>query len=249
MRCSTLGGMLGGAVIALTCAGHSTAAGADVDLKPGMALPPDQPPAEAVHYEALLQGRDPELLPDDDSVVRRRQFDDRLLHIGAGLNVAATFLVASVFVELSVWDRLALGAEASSSFWGPGAGLHVRGRPIVWGGRRGRRVIHAVTLQGQYRYTSYGEPFFNDILSSMCHADCDRPQFIDMPVHFGVLEVGFEHAFAAGLTLRYASGAAFQLNRPDWRCHTARTPVPCGDEAPPPTSLFVASVNASYAIF
>jgi hypothetical protein len=213
-----------------------------------MALPPDQPAPGAAHYEALLQERDPELLPDDDSVVPRRQFDDRLLHIGVGLNLAATLLAAGMFVEFGVWDRLALGAEASASIWGRGTGLHIRGRPIVWGGRRGRRVLHALTLQGQYRYMAYGEPI-GAFLVSMCHADCDRPRFIEMPVHFTVLEAGFEHAFAEGLTLRYAWGAALQLNQPEWRCHTRRSPVPCGDKAPPPTSLFVASFNVSYAIF
>lgn len=221
------------------------AAASEADLRPGMALPPDQAAPDAARYEALLHGRDPEMLPEDDSVVPRRQFDDRLLHIGAGLNLAATFPAASVFVEFGLWDRLALGVEGSASIWGRGTGLHVRGRPIIWGGRRGRRVLHALTLQAQYRYMAYGEPFG----IPLCHTDCDGPRFIDMPVHFSVLEAGFEHAFAEGLTLRYAWGAALQLNQPEWRCHTARTPVPCADKAPPPASLFVASFNVSYGIF
>jgi hypothetical protein len=190
---------MGGALMALSWA--APAAASDPDIEPGMALAP-----EAAQYEAQLQGRDPEVLTEEDSVERRRQFDDRLLTIGAGLNVAAPLLAASAVLELSVWDRLALGAELSASIWGRGTGLHVRGRPIVWGGRHGRRVLHALTLQGQYRYMAYGEP----VGIPLCHTDCDRPRFIDMPAHFGALEAGFEHAFSGGLTLRYAWGAAFQ---------------------------------------
>lgn len=220
------------------------------DLRPGMALPPDQLTADAARYERLLQGDESPasdtLLQGEDTGENRRQFDDRLVHFGLSLRMARATPAAGLFSELDVWDRLVIGTEAALSLWGPAAAVYLRGRPLVWGGR-GRGLLNALTVQTEYRYMAYGDESFG-LTALLCHADCDRPSFIDMPAHFVVLEAGFEHAFAGGFSLRYAWGAAFELTQPAWRCRVGRQLAPCADEQPPPDELFVTTFGASYAL-
>ena len=144
----------------LLAAMSAASASAD-DLRPGMALPPEQLTPEAARYEALPQGEQTtpqseeaaprtadEVLLGDDTEEKRRQFDDRLLHLGVTLGIGVATPTAGLFVELDVWDRLAIGGEVALSLWGPAAALHVRGRPLVWGGRR-RGALYALRPGGR----------------------------------------------------------------------------------------------------
>jgi hypothetical protein len=216
------------------------------ELRPGMALTPDQLPPEASHYEALLQGEP--LSQDGDTVEKRRRFDDQALRIGIGMGVAVGSFGLALYTEVDAGDRLALGSEVGLSLWGLMAGGYLRVRPAVWGGRQ-RRALHALTLQGGYRYMQYGEDPFSGILASACHGDCDRVHFLNAPAHFITLEAGFEHAFASGWGIRYSMGAALMAGEPDWRCEKVRQPISCADGSAPDRQLLVTRFVLSHAIF
>jgi hypothetical protein len=234
------GGWLVG--LALGCC----AARAAGEIRPGDALSPELSSPEAAKYEALLQGRELEL--GDDSVEERRQFTARRLRCGAGIGFIEFMPQAQLVLEVDVWDRLALGLEGGINVWGGEAGGYLRLRPFVWGGR-GRRPLHAFTLQAGYRYMGYGEDYLLGLGSVACHGDCDLPQFQPSTAHFLVAEAGFEHALWSGWTVRYAMGATFMVSRPAWRCEAQHEPVDCADHQPPASATFVHGVTLTRALF
>jgi hypothetical protein len=214
------------------------------DVRPGTALPPEQPTPEAARYEALLQNEP--VLQGEDSVEKRRRFDD--LRLGLGLGAANVSYWAAFSTEIDALDRVALGGEVGLSLWGLMAGGYARVRPVVWGGR-GRRTLHALTLQLGYRYMQYGEDPYAGILSSACHGDCERVRFLSEPAHFVTLEAGVEHAFPSGWAIRYGLGAAVMANEPDWRCERAEAPSPCDADSAPARQLLLTKFVLTRAIF
>jgi hypothetical protein len=237
------GWLLGAATMAVAIKG---AAAPEQDVRPGTALPPEQPTSEAARYEAMLQGEP--VLQDEDSVENRRRFDDAL-RLGLGLATVHATPLTALYTEVDAHDRLALGGELGLTLWGLLAGGYVRLRPVIWGGRS-RGVLSGFTLDAGYRYMQYGDSPFDDILASACHDDCERVRYLSRPTHFLALGAGFEHAFASGWSIRYSIGAAFAVKEPDWRCELGREPVACGGEATHPTlQTFLTSFVLSRAIF
>jgi hypothetical protein len=222
--------------VAVGCVALAIGPGATkaAELRPGMALAPGQLTPDAARYEALLQAE------DTDAV--RRQFDDRRLYVGGSFGWVSASPAVSLLFELNVHDRLAVGTEVGLTISGPAGGAYVRGRPLVWGGR-GRGPLHALTLQTKYDYRAHGGD-----LSFCSISDCSEPRFVAMPVHFLMIDGGFEHAFARGFTLRYAAGVGLQLGQPAWRCRIGRLPAACGDKRPPSDTLFVTYVVLSHAL-
>jgi hypothetical protein len=220
------------------------AAAPEPEVRPGTALPPEQPAPEAARYEALLQGEP--VLQDEDGVEKRRRFDD--LRLGLGLGAANVSYWTSLSTEVDALDRVALGGEVGLSFWGLMAGGYARARPVVWGGL-GRRTLHALTLQLGYRYMQYGDDPYAGFLSSACHDDCEPVRYLSEPTHFVTLQAGFEHSFPSGWGIRYGVGAALMAGQPDWRCERAKAPSPCDAASAPAGQLLHTEFVVSRAIF
>lgn len=200
--------------------------------RPGVALSP-----EATHFEGQL--RQP-----DDTVERRRQFDEQLVHLGLLYGLANAMPRLAAYAEVNVLDRLAIGSELGATFWGFAGGAYLLARPLVWSGL-GRSPLHAFTLQATYRYMQFGDELE---LFGFCHTDCDRSRYVTTPAHFATFEAGFQHSFFGGWSLRYSFGATTLLHQPDWHCTAAGAPAECGDETPPSSTSFSASLIASHAI-
>jgi hypothetical protein len=236
-----------GWMVGVTLAGASASQAPEQDIRPGVALPPDQPTPEAAHYEALLQGEP--VLPAGDTVVEeRRRFDDRPLRVGLGVSQLNSALLTALYTEVDAADRLALGGEVGVSMWGWLAGSYVRFRPAIWGGRGGR-ALHALSLNGGYRYMQYGDDPWSGILSAACHGDCERVEHVSRPLHFLTLGGGFEHSWQSGWLMRYALGVSFATDQPSWSCRRAGQAVPCGSEKPPASTQIFLGFVFSRAVF
>ncbi len=211
---------------------------AAADPRPGDGLSAELLSPEADRYEALLRHQ--------HSVEKRRQFDEQLVHLGLAYNLTNAMPMLGAYVEVNALNRLAIGSELGVTLWGFAGSAFLLGRPIVWSGR-GRGALHAFTLQATYRYMQYGDGF-DAFLGSLCHADCEYVQHVTMPAHFATFEAGFQHSFWSGWSLRYGVGVGVLLGQPNWRCTLNRVPTSCGDEKPPPSTSFSASIMASHAI-
>lgn len=220
-------------------AGTATAA---PDIRPGMALSPQDLPPEA-QYERLISD-DPNADPMGracDTVDERRHFDDRTLHLGIGTGVGTPVGLLGAFLEADVLDGMAVGAGAGVTAWGPAGGGFLRLRPFVWGGQ-GERVLHAFTLQSSYTYMLHGKEPLRDVDFGFFHCDgassCEpEPDFVPHAGHFLSLSAGFEHALVSGWSFRYDFGFASALNDSNWECAFGSTRAPCTRYAPDDTVL------------
>jgi hypothetical protein len=235
-----LGVALAAAVIAVAA---TTSAAAEI--RPGMALSPDDLPPEAQHYERLLRADATEepLGWDDDSVDERRHFDDRLLQVGFGTGVGTPIGLMGAYLEANPWDGLSLGVGAGFTSWGPAGGVSLRLRPFVWGGQ-GQRALHAFTLQTSYTYMRHGRDPLRDF--EFGFYDCEvgacpepEPDFVPTGAHFMSLSAGFEHALASGWTFRYELGFARALRPTSWGCVLDGRSTPCTNSSPSDTLLVV----------
>jgi hypothetical protein len=230
----------------------------EAEIQPGMALPPEFLAPEAAAYEAKL---DPRAERDDQqrdakTVAERRHFDDRRLFLGAGVGEGSAMGVLGVYVELSVIDRLTLGAGIGFTFWGLAWGGYLRGRPIVWGGAHEKGVLHALTLQLGYTQMVYGRSVWADFGSFVClHGEDERPgdpcyrSNVDtQPAHFGLLQAGVEHSFLRGLSLHYELGIMHSLTALSWTCTHVRSPVACEAHQIPANTTWVLSAGLSYGV-
>ncbi len=195
------------------------------ELRPGVALSRQLLSPEAAHYEDLLQQR-------GDSVDKRRHFDAHRLYLGVGLGGTILSSLVTVSLEANPWDRLALGVEGGVSAWGTSISPYARLRPIVWSGQQ-HRALNAVTVMVGYRYMAYGDVPLAGVVSAACHgSDCDRPYYLNHMAHFLGWELGTEHAFWKGWSLRWGIGAQHLLVEPDWQCAVAHQPAKCTEEKP-----------------
>ena len=216
------------------------------DIHPGMALPPEDLPPEAQHYERLLRGDGTTNPPssNDDSVDERRHFNDRAFHAGMGTGFGTPLAMVGAFLEANPWDALALGMAGGVTLWGPAGGTYVRLRPLAWGGQ-GKRVLHAFTLGSSYTLMRDGELR----LMTCIHTPCDEVGFLNRTALFGSLSAGFEHQLASGWTFRYDFGVAQALFATPWRCarYDTGAEAPCGGSSPTDT-LFVGTFGMSHAL-
>jgi hypothetical protein len=236
--------LLGVALLAAV-SGLTETASATPEIRPGMALSPEDLPPEAQHYERLLHGdaTADRLRWDDDSVDERRHFDDHALHVGFATGLGTPVGMAGAFAEANPWDALALGMGGGVTFWGLAGGAYVRLRPLAWGGH-GRGALHAFTLQTSYTYMQYGEFLFTP-----CIDTCDGGQVLGGTAQFGALSAGFEHQLASGWTFRYDFGVAHALFATPGKCarYDTGAAVPCGGDSNPDT-LFVGTFAFSHAL-
>ena len=225
--------------------GVTRTAWSNPEIRPGMALPPEDLSPEARHYERLLRGDAANDRPqrDDDSVDERRHFDDQVFHAGMGTGFGTPIGMVGAFLEANPWDALALGVGGGVTLWGPAGGAYARLRPVAWGGQ-GQRVLHAFTLQISYTYARDGEL---DIMP--CVHACREVGFLNRTAQLGALGAGFEHQLASGWTFRYDFGVARVLLATPWKCERYDTgaAVPCGDSSPTDT-LFVGTFGLSHAL-
>jgi hypothetical protein len=208
-------------------------------------LQPEQLPPEARHYEKLLSGTAVD--ETDDTVDDRRQFDAQRFHAGSEFGVGVPFGDLGLYVEVNVWDRLALGIGGGISYWGLAGGTYARLRPIVWGGE-GRHVLNAITVEAGYAYMSYGGDPLGGLHLFPCIEECHPSAYhVSVGSHIGALSIGLEHALWNGFTLRYAVGGARLLATPKWRCELEGRPAACAD-AEPEHRFAVVSFAVSHAL-
>jgi len=194
---------------------------AEQPIEPGMALGTE----DARYYEKLLQAPS----PTDNTVEESRHFSDRPFQLGVGLGgVGGPLGLLGMYGEVSVWDRLALGAGFGVDFWGFATGGYARLRPIAWGGE-GKRLLNALTVQAGYSYMAYGEL---DLLPCI---DACSPEmsYSNAYSHFGTITLGMEHLLWGGFTFRYDVGWAHLLMPPKWSCELEHRAIPCGSGPAP----------------
>lgn len=215
------------------------------DIRPGMAISPEDLPPEAQHYERLLRGDSSadSRSWDDDSVDERRHFHDHLLHAGLATGVGTPVGVLGAYFEVDPWDALAVGVGGGVSFWGPSGGGFLRLRPYVWGGQ-GNGALHAFTLQTSYTYMLHGEDPLRDV--EFGFYDCEvgacpeaEPEFVPTGAHFLSLSAGFEHAFYSEWSIRYEYGFARALSATKWQCTMGGRPAPCTGSSPSDTMVVI----------
>ena len=213
------------AALVLTAAfGSVSPAYAGEQIPGGAATLAEGLPIHSGYDDHFLASTD-EQTPWDDTVEKRRHFDEHLLQAGVSLGSGSQIQLIGLFAEANVWDRLALGAGAGVSFWGPEASGYVRFRPVVWGGE-GRHLLNALTLRAEYTVMREGAELF-----SFCDDNCGV-RFVDRTAQLGALSVGFEHQLWSGWAFRYDVGFAHVLAATRWSCQVNRMPAPCDGEAP-----------------
>jgi hypothetical protein len=196
---------------AVVLAFSSAAALASPEIQPGDALAPDDLPPEAQRFERALQGEP--VGAADNSVDERRRFNARLTEVGLGTGLGMPAALLGAYAELHPWDRLAIGAEAGLTLWGPAGGAYVRLRPIVWGGE-GRRLLNSFVLQASYTIMRDGELDLMPCISSPCR----EVGYLNRTAQFGALSAGFEHQLASGWSIRYDFGVGRALFATAWKC-------------------------------
>lgn len=197
---------------------------------------------EAQRLELALQGT-----PVDatgHTVVERRRFDVAWAALGVGTGLAMPGALVGVYVELTAWERMTIGADVGLTLWGPAGGGYFRLRPIIWGGE-GSKLLNAFVLQTSYTVARDGEL---DLMP--CIDVCvDQNQYLDRTALIGALSAGFEHLFASGWSIHYDFGIGQVLTATPWLCRRFddRRATPCSG-SPPSDNLPVVSFAVGHTL-
>jgi hypothetical protein len=167
----------------------------------------------------------------------RTHFDDRPVQAEVRLGFGTSVGLVGLAAEYSLLDPLALGMGIGTNAYGWQWEAHARLRAFVF--RRNSGRLHAMTLEGAF---SRGK--FRSVSLVPCVHTCqDEARIAPAPVSWAQAELGWEMRAPTGFALRLASGFAWPIAEPAWRCE----PQTAGCDGMPDAVIAVLSVALGYS--